>query len=112
MAPDSAHRYTDRYGIGQPRRVLRPLAGAVVRQSDGREWRDTAEVVGRTMAVGLVMGNDASPTHYGIVAADASGFVGRWENTLAGNFVVVDDQGRPLPNPAGHFCARLLSSHP
>ena len=51
---------------------------------------------------------DASPDELQISAIDAGGFRGKWRNPQTGIVHEADERGRPLPDPAGYFCAVRL----
>lgn len=100
-------RVADRVrGLGhQPRRDLRLLG----------EWRwnskypaEKAEWDAGTLYLGCRDCLDASPDYLRIEAVTATGFWGTWINHQSGIAHVVDDKGKPLPDPAGYFCAARL----
>jgi len=49
---------------------------------------------------------DGSPHELTVGAVSENGFWGWWVNEQAGIGRVVDRNGKPLPDPAGYFCAR------
>lgn len=51
---------------------------------------------------------DASPWLLYVAAVSADGFWGLWKDNQTGIGRVFDDGGRPLPDPAGYFCARRI----
>jgi hypothetical protein len=86
----------------QPRRDLR-LVG---------EWHwsakypaERAEWDSGTLYLGCRDCLDASPDHLRIESIDPAGFAGTWADYQTGIAHVVDDKGKPLPDPAGYFCA-------
>jgi hypothetical protein len=66
---------------------------------EAAEWDDG------TLYLGCRDCNDGSPDRLRIEAVSASGFWGTWVNDQSGIVRLMDDDGRPAPNPAGYFCA-------
>ena len=119
---DSVRR--TRSGFGQfPPGWGRPLAAAY--ESEPRDtssiwWRRRASrdldrpggILQRaTLRIGDVDVLDGTGNNLVILNADSSGFRGRWRADL-GIAVVIDRDGRELPDPAGYFCARRVTSSP
>jgi len=55
---------------------------------------------------------DGSPEHLRIESISDHGFWGRWANLQTGIVRIVDKAGKPLPDPAGYFCAERSSNAP
>jgi len=53
---------------------------------------------------------DGSPEHLRIESISDHGFWGRWANLQTGIVRIVDKAGKPLPDPAGYFCAERSSN--
>jgi len=100
--PDSATRLrAAQRAIGhRPRRDLR-LVGKV--RWDGND--QPAEWDADTLYLGCRDCLDGSPEHLHIDALTATGFWGTWIDYQTGIARIIGDDGRPLPNPAGYFCA-------
>jgi hypothetical protein len=110
MPPDTLRRYYRPRLQSWVRTGDRPVAGVYIPADSGYP-DDIVEVEGEVLYVGCRMCMDASPNHYQITWVLDSAFGGTWENFQTGIWRVYDSaSGRELPNPAGYFCARRLSS--
>jgi hypothetical protein len=84
------------------RRDLR-LIGVLEWGPDKRH--DAAEWDAGTLYLGCRDCTDASPDRLHIDAVSDRGFWGTWVNDQSGIARLMDDEGKPAPNPAGYFCA-------
>ena len=110
-APDSAARANAvRRFIGHvPRRNLR-LVGSW-------HWSSRYPAVNAEWDAGILYLGcrdclDGSPEHLRIEAISDHGFWGRWADYQTGIGHIVDKSGKPLPDPAGYFCAEWLGKAP
>lgn len=63
------------------------------------EWDDG------TLFLGCRDCYDGSPDRLHIEAVSPNGFWGTWVNDQSGIARLMDDEGKPAPDPAGYFCA-------
>lgn len=71
-----------------------------------------AEVDGGVLFLGCRDCLDASPDVLVIRELTGDGFRGSWRDYQTGLGRVVDQRGRLLPDPAGHFCAFRIAPRP
>jgi hypothetical protein len=99
--PDSATRAeAARRSIGHMRRRDLRLVGTI----QTNRWTQPAEWDDGTLLLGCRDCNDGSPDHLRIDAVSPTGFWGTWVDYQTG-IVRAERNGKPLPNPAGYFCA-------
>jgi hypothetical protein len=103
---DSLRRYYIETIAGPKLYGYRPLVGQFRYASDSLRRVEEAEVEQGVLYIGCRRCADGSPDELRLVAATAGRVWGTWYNPQSGIEIVIDSLGRPLPNPAGHFCMR------
>jgi len=100
--PDSVTRAaTARRLIGRPKNLQ--LVGTL--GDKGHSLAGAVKVDAGTLFIGCRDCNDASPDHLKISAISDRGFWGTWVDYQTGIGRVFGKDGKPLPDPAGYFCA-------
>lgn len=108
---DTLQRYYERRIGGYVRSGNRLLVGALKhRSSEGQLFADNVVVQQNPSDTQLISGycelcNDASVVYYTILHVGRDRFSGRWVDPQTGIGIIVDQNGQPIPNPAGYFCA-------
>lgn len=110
--PDSTERRraTVRVFGHVPRFNLQLVGTWRPRGDSGRAF--PAEVDGGVLFLGCRDCLDASPDVLVIRELTGDGFRGSWRDYQTGLAHVVDERGRMLPDPAGHFCAFRIAPRP
>ena len=109
LAPtDTLRRYYIQTIGGYKRYGMRPLAGQFRAANDPLRRVEDAEVEDGVLYIGCRRCMDASPGELRLLATTPTVVWGLWYNPQSGLESVTDSLGKPLPNPAGHFCMRRV----
>jgi len=110
VSADTLQRYYERRIRGYVRSGNRPLVGALKHRSQGQLFAHNVVVQQNASDTQLISGycelcDDASIVYYTILHVGRDRFSGRWVDPQTGIGIIVDQNGQPIPDPAGYFCA-------
>ena len=105
--PDSSEAAEARIGrVGhRPRPDLRLVGIAALLDDLSGQRQPNVELDSGIVYMGCRDCMDGDPLELIVTAADTDGFYGRWRDYQRGIGHAIDESGRRLPDPAGHFCA-------
>lgn len=103
--PDTLRRYYPER-LHDPRVLWgQQIAGVWTEQLESRVYEELVTFENDMLYLGCRVCLDASPIYFSIEHMAATGFWGHWEDRQTGLYRIYDTAGRPLPNPAGIYCA-------